>query len=118
MKHGEGHIIHAGINAADTVREEYKGTWVEDKMDGFGVYKYISGAIYRGDWVANKHQGRGSYEFPDGCLYEGEWKDHKMHGAGVYRDITGRKWKGEFVDGVYQSKMQKKLKYEKMIKQK
>lgn len=115
MKHGEGYIVHAGVTTGDSIREEYRGSWVEDRMEGYGVYKYISGAIYRGEWYNNKHEGYGYYEFPDGCLYEGEWKEHKMHGAGVYRDITGRKWKGEFVEGLFQSKMQKKLKYEKML---
>jgi len=118
VKDGEGTIIHAGINSFDTIKEEYRGSWKDDQMEGYGVYKYISGAVYRGEWKANQHHGRGSYEFPDGCLYEGEWKEQKMHGEGTYRDRNGRKWQGEFVEGVYQSKMQKKLKYEKILKQK
>jgi hypothetical protein len=86
-------------------------------MNGFGIYKYISGAVYTGEWKDNLHQGKGIYEFPDGTVYEGEWKEHKMHGDGCYLDRDGRKWKGQFVEGIYQSKMQKKLKLEKMIRE-
>jgi hypothetical protein len=39
-----------------------------------------------------------------------------MHGEGVYTDIDGNKWEGIFVRGVYQSKLQKQLKYERMMK--
>ena len=27
-------------------------------MNGYGVYKYISGAIYSGEWKDGKHHGR------------------------------------------------------------
>ena len=118
MKHGEGYLVHAGLSDADGVREEYKGTWKEDQMDGFGIYKYISGAVYTGEWKENKHHGKGVYEFPDGSVYEGEWKDHRMNGEGSYTDKDNRKWVGEFVEGVFQSKLQKKLKFEKVIKRK
>ena len=118
MKHGEGYLIHASSTLNDVTREEYKGSWLEDKMHGFGVYKYISGAIYTGEWQTGRQEGRGTYEFPDGTVYSGEWKNHRMEGEGTFVDKSGRKWQGEFVDGVFQSKIQKKLKYDKMIAQK
>ena len=117
-KEGEGYLIHSSSTLNDVTREEYKGSWHEDKMHGFGVYKYISGAIYTGEWVSGKHEGKGTYEFPDGTVYSGEWKNHRMDGEGTFVDKNGRKWHGEFVEGVYQSKIQKKLKYDKMIAQK
>lgn len=118
MKHGEGYLVHSASSLTEATREEYKGSWHEDKMQGFGVYKYVSGAVYTGEWVENKHEGRGTYEFPDGPVYTGEWKNHKMHGEGTYVDKNGTKWQGEFVDGTFQSKIQKKLKFDKMIAQK
>jgi hypothetical protein len=50
-----------------------------------------------------------------------------MHGEGVFTDIDGNKWEGIhnqfsfyiegiFVEGVYQSKLQKQLKHERMMK--
>lgn len=118
MKHGEGYLLHSSSSISDITREEYKGSWKEDKMEGFGIYKYISGAVYTGEWVNNKHEGQGTYEFPDGTVYSGSWKNHRMDGEGTFQDKNGRKWQGEFVEGVYQSKIQKKLKFEKMIAQK
>lgn len=58
VKHGEGSLIHAGTTAHEKGNEEYRGTWFEDKMEGFGIYKYTSGAIYRGEWKDGKQHGR------------------------------------------------------------
>ena len=62
--------------------------------------------------------GRGIYEFPDGSIYDGQWNNHKLHGEGVYIDREGLKWEGEFVNGLFQSKMQKILKNQKLINNK
>ena len=73
-------------------------------MNGYGVYKYTSGAIYSGEWKDGKHHGRvtfinkpkqGTYEFPDGTLYEGEFYNHKMHGEGCYTDKNGTRSEGK-----------------------
>jgi len=58
VKHGEGNLTHAGTTAHEKGNEEYRGTWVEDKMEGYGVYKYTSGAIYSGEWKDGKHHGK------------------------------------------------------------
>ncbi|EGR29752.1 MORN repeat protein, partial [Ichthyophthirius multifiliis] len=118
VKHGEGVLIFQGSTSYEAGNEEYRGSWEDDQMNGFGVYKYTSGAIYSGEWKDGKHNGKGIYEFPDGTLYEGEWKEHKMHGEGYFIDKQGNKWEGEFVQGIFQSKMQKELKMEKMLKKK
>jgi hypothetical protein len=40
-----------------------------------------------------------------------------MHGEGTFTDNTGKTWEDKFfVKGVFQSKMQKKLKMDKMEK--
>jgi hypothetical protein len=41
-----------------------------------------------------------------------------MNGEGAFIDKNKNRWEGEFVDGIYQSKMQKQLKMEKMLKKK
>ena len=41
-----------------------------------------------------------------------------MNGEGVFIDKENNNWEGEFVNGSYQSKMQKQLKMEKMMKKK
>ena len=57
-------------------------------------------------------------QYPDGSSYEGAWHNNLMHGEGIYTDAEGIRWEGIFVDGGYESKMQKKLQAEKIIKEK
>jgi hypothetical protein len=38
--------------------EQYEGNWVEDKMEGYGTYQYLSGAVYSGEWKNNMHHGK------------------------------------------------------------
>lgn len=41
-----------------------------------------------------------------------------MHGEGVYIDIDKTKWEGIFINGLFESKIQKKLRAEKEISDK
>lgn len=65
MKHGEGVLlITVGNMSYERGNEEYKGSWFEDKMEGYGTYKYTSGAKFTGEWKDNKHHGKGKiYNF-------------------------------------------------------
>lgn len=63
VKHGEGVLVHAGATAHEKGNEEYSGSWVDDKMNGYGVYKYTSGAIYSGEWKEGKQHGKVSLKF-------------------------------------------------------
>jgi hypothetical protein len=58
--------------------------------------------------------GTGKMVYADGTSYEGEWCQNQMHGEGIYTDSDSTVWEGIFVNGSYQSKIQKKLKAEKM----
>jgi hypothetical protein len=58
VKHGEGVLLHAGATSHEKGNEEYSGNWVNDKMEGYGVYKYTSGAIYSGEWRNGKQHGK------------------------------------------------------------
>jgi len=49
---------YLGSNSHQGGDEEYRGQWAGDKMNGYGVYKYTSGAIYSGEWKDGKHHGR------------------------------------------------------------
>jgi hypothetical protein len=59
--------------------------------------------------------GIGKMVNADGTSYEGEWTNNKMNGDGTYIDIEGVNWTGIFVNGSYESKLQKKLKDEKEV---
>lgn len=62
--------------------------------------------------------GFGKMNYADGSSYEGEWKNNLMSGEGVYIDSDKIRWEGIFVDGQFDSKIQKKLQAEKIIKDK
>lgn len=94
------------------VQEEYEGEWAEDTMQGYGVYHYASGALYEGEWQSGQQNGHGTYYFPNGAKYEGFWEHHRMNGKGVYTDPTGVVWEGVFVNGSFDSSIQKRLRAE------
>lgn len=98
--------------------EEYEGDWVDDQMHGEGTYKFTSGNVYSGNWVKGTMHGLGKMVYSDGSTYEGNWHNNLMHGEGVYLDTDRITWTGIFVEGTYDSKIQKKLQAEKIIKDK
>jgi hypothetical protein len=107
-RHGHGKFIHSLIG----LTEEYDGEWNNDQMEGYGIYKYLSGARYEGDWVKNRQHGEGTYFFTNGSKYTGQWENHKMSGRGVYTDPYGVVWEGVFINGTFDSTIQKRLKAE------
>lgn len=98
--------------------EEYEGDWVDDQMHGEGTYKFTSGNVYSGNWVKGTMHGFGKMVYSDGSTYEGNWHNNLMHGEGIYLDTDRITWTGIFVEGTYDSKIQKKLQAEKIIKDK
>lgn len=54
-------------------------------------------------------------ENTDGTGYKGEWLNGMMHGEGCYTDLDKIKWEGIFINGGYDSKIQKRIKEEKII---
>jgi len=63
-------------------------------------------------------EGFGRMSYADGSSYEGYWRNNLMHGDGVYIDADKINWQGIFVEGQYDSKIQKKLLAEKVVKDK
>lgn len=121
VKHGKGKIVFAGSTTPSgqlVGSEEYDGEWEDDEMHGEGCYKFTSGNEYSGQWCKGVMNGYGKMLYVDGSSYEGYWKDNLMHGEGVYIDADRITWNGIFVDGQYDSKIQKKLQAEKVIKDK
>ena len=54
--------------------DRYKGTWNNDKINGFGQIIKKNGDQYIGDFVNNKSEGCGIYVFSDGESVSGFWK--------------------------------------------
>ena len=59
--------------------------------------------------------GFGKMVYADGTSYEGTWSSNVMHGEGTYVDADGVSWTGIFVNGSFESKIQKKLKADKEL---
>ena len=76
---------------------------------------FTSGAEYEGAWDNGKMHGFGKMVYPDGTLYEGNWDQNLMHGEGLYVDQDKVTWQGIFVNGSFESKIQKKLKGDKEL---
>ena len=117
VKHGQGKLTFPGavIQNTNFGQEEYEGMWEDDKMHGQGRYTFTSGAEYNGQWCDGKMNGFGKMVYADGTSYEGTWEENLMHGEGCYVDADGVQWTGIFVNGSFESKIQKKLKADKEL---
>merc|ERR1711934_568620 len=69
-------------------RDSYEGDWREDLMDGFGIFKWMTGArvgdVYVGEWKAGRREGKGEYTYASGDKYEGNFKNNEPHGRGKF----------------------------------
>lgn len=98
--------------------EEYEGAWEEDVIHGYGVYRYKNEDVYDGMWDHGKYHGEGTYYFASGAKYTGDWVNHRMEGIGTYTDENGMDWSGIYMDGTYDSQIQKRLESERIVNQK
>ncbi len=83
----------------------YKGEWVDNYKDGFGVEVDSHGTKYEGDWKKGRYHGKGTLwiiiKKQSVKQYEGEWKYGKMDGMGVYYyNKTGDIYRGSFSKGM------------------
>ncbi len=44
----------------------YIGELIDDKKDGFGVFKYLNGDRYEGSWKNDTKHGNGTFKWDDG----------------------------------------------------
>nr|XP_020471525.1 radial spoke head 10 homolog B2 isoform X2 [Monopterus albus] len=79
----------------------YKGQWDQGKRHGKGrvYYNQDKTSWYKGDWVTNNIEGWGVRRYPSGNVYSGEWKNNRKHGEGTMRWRT-QQYVGKWVDGV------------------
>ena len=57
-------------------------------------------SYYRGDFVDEKMQGKGLFVWNNGSQYDGEWRNNMKHGYGVYLTEDGTIFKGKVICGV------------------
>ncbi|EAN78428.1 protein kinase, putative [Trypanosoma brucei brucei TREU927] len=106
--------------------DEYVGGWLDDVIDGRGVYMWADGdryegeyrcgvqhgfgvlsdktGTYSGEWVDDMRQGWGKMEYVGGDVYEGEWFANARHGQGTLIEANGVVFQGTFVNNVKEGK--------------
>nr|XP_020471526.1 radial spoke head 10 homolog B2 isoform X3 [Monopterus albus] len=86
----------------------YKGDWVTNNIEGWGVRRYPSGNVYSGEWKNNRKHGEGTMRWRT-QQYVGKWVDGVQHGQGTHVWILRRaagsqysqsnQYTGDFVQG-------------------
>ncbi|XP_049418565.1 radial spoke head 10 homolog B isoform X2 [Epinephelus fuscoguttatus] len=81
----------------------YMGKWDQGKRHGKGTvyYNQDKTSWYKGDWVKNNREGWGVRRYPSGNTYSGEWKNNLRHGEGMMRWLKlGQQYVGMWQKGV------------------
>ncbi|XP_039643225.1 radial spoke head 10 homolog B isoform X2 [Perca fluviatilis] len=81
----------------------YTGQWDQGKRHGKGevYYNHDKTSWYKGDWVKNNREGWGVRRYPSGNMYSGEWKNNLRHGEGTMRWLKlGQQYVGMWQNGV------------------
>ncbi|KAM3876854.1 radial spoke head 10 homolog B-like [Diretmus argenteus] len=97
IRHGIG--THRGA----TTSVVYRGQWHCGKRHGEGTVYYNPDwtSWYKGGWVNNNREGWGVRCYPSGNIYQGEWKDNLRHGEGTMRWLKlGQQYNGTWQNGV------------------
>ena len=76
----------------------YRGEWLDDCMDGYGILQDQNFSVYEGDFKNDHAHGFGTIIFKNGDQYVGQWVKGEMQGTGSYVTAKGKnlsgKWKG------------------------
>ncbi|XP_065098629.1 radial spoke head 10 homolog B isoform X1 [Paramisgurnus dabryanus] len=101
VRHGVGTYKCAKTNTV------YKGQWCLGKRQGKGIMYYNQAATswYKGDWLNNCRDGWGVRCYPSGNLYEGQWVNNMQHGEGVMKWIRlDQQYSGQWLKGIQDGK--------------
>jgi len=91
---------HQNSNRSDSTDKKgdsYEGSYVKNRREGYGVYKYSNGDVYKGQWKRGKKDGRGAYvSMKHRYTVKAEWKQDKIVGGVTIVWMDGDTWRGEF----------------------
>lgn len=98
QKHGQGAMFWVDP------QEVYRGQWIHNRLEGFGVYIYQTQGShrqlvhnhYRGFFVNGQRNGVGTHFYSNGSVYFGEWRANDKHGRALFIDGSGEKFLLEF----------------------
>lgn len=83
----------------------YRGEWVDNSKNGYGVQVYPNGQKYEGQWEGDLRNGEGTLWMPVGKaqklrkLYVGGWQNDKRHGRGTCFFKNGEFYQGSWDQG-------------------
>mmetsp|Transcript_38371 Transcript_38371/g.105693 ORF Transcript_38371/g.105693 Transcript_38371/m.105693 type:complete len:746 (-) Transcript_38371:104-2341(-) len=79
----------------------YRGTLLEGRMHGEGLYTWSDGAKYAGEFREGFMWGQGEKCWPNGRKYRGEWARDMMWGDGEMTWPSGETFTGQFRKGIF-----------------
>ena len=74
----------------------YEGGFLNNKFDGYGVYKSVENCLYKGNWKEDLPHGEGIETWPDGSSFKGNYAKGRRHGFGVYKWEDGSYYEGDW----------------------
>ena len=93
------HLVNAGFKFTIFLADWH--SWINNKLNGKGVFYYVNGDKYDGDFKDNKLNGYGTLYYKNGNKYEGEWKNNKKNGKGLFLFSNDLKYEGEFKNNLF-----------------
>ena len=75
---------------------KYEGKWKDDRQDGIGTETWSDGTSYTGEFKAGQKTGEGKFKYADGSNYSGTFYNNKLHGKGTYIWADGREYHGDW----------------------
>jgi hypothetical protein len=87
----------------------FKGTWINNKMNGLGKHTKLFGSnrteIYEGPFIDDKYHGKkGKYTYLDGSIYIGSWINGTKNGPGIMKFSDENKYVGNWKNDKFNGK--------------
>ena len=83
--------MNEGIFIWKNTQNSFKGSFVNNKMDGYGIFTTSTGQIYKGNYKEGKKDGQGLIIENEKIIYEGQFKAGNPDGKGNIYDKYGVK---------------------------
>ncbi len=96
LPHGRGVFVFKSPNPSN--RQRYEGEFVEGRMEGQGILRFLNGKVFEGQFHNNQIYGEGVFEWPDGKVYVGHCANDNPNGQGKLTTVMSSEV-GTFRDG-------------------
>ena len=76
----------------------FLGNYLNDKRDGYCIYRWSDKSFYKGEWKNDTYHGKGEDKFSNGNTFQGLYENGKKNGYGIMNYINGDIYQGEWKD--------------------